>query len=88
MQKQTVKTFTHLSIRFVNNKSDTARENAVKGDKGNAVKSSAGCVVRPYQDVIDQISNLNSASMTWKQFDYIDAQGRSKSVMAWVPIRN
>ena len=69
-------------------KSDTARENIVKGDKGNAVKSSAGCVVRPDQEIIDQVSNLNSASMTWKQFDYIDAQGRSKSVMAWVPLRN
>ena len=28
-------------------KSDTAGENAEKGDKGTAVKSSAGCVVRP-----------------------------------------
>ena len=60
-------------VDTVKDKSDTAGENAVEGDKGNAVKSSAGCVVRPDQDVIDQISNLNSASMTWKQFDYIDA---------------
>ncbi|GKE88950.1 hypothetical protein Tco_1566425 [Tanacetum coccineum] len=29
----------------------------------------------------------NSASVTLKRLDYIDAQGRFKSVMAWVPIR-
>ncbi|GJR98136.1 hypothetical protein Tco_0270310 [Tanacetum coccineum] len=30
----------------------------------------------------------NSASITLKRFDYIDAQGKSKSVMAWVPKRD
>ena len=40
-------------VDIVNDKSDTAGENAIKGDKGNAVKSSPGCVVRPDQDVID-----------------------------------
>ena len=69
-------------------KSDTAGEKADLGDKGTAVKASAGCVVRPDQEIVDQVSKLNSASMVWKQFDYIDAQGRSKSVMAWVPLRN
>ena len=44
-------------------KSDTAGEKAELGDKGTAVKASAGCVVRPDQEVIDQVSNLNSASM-------------------------
>ncbi|GJU33171.1 putative ribonuclease H-like domain-containing protein, partial [Tanacetum coccineum] len=31
------------------------------------------------------VSKHNSASMNFKRFNYIDAQGRSKSVMAWVP---
>ena len=44
-------------------KSDTAGEKAKLGDKGTAVKTSTGYVVRPDQEVIDQVSNLNSASM-------------------------
>ncbi|GJW74145.1 hypothetical protein Tco_0133515 [Tanacetum coccineum] len=36
---------------------------------------------------IDQFPKYNNASITLKRIDYIDAQGRFKSVMAWVPIR-
>ncbi|GJT30042.1 putative ribonuclease H-like domain-containing protein [Tanacetum coccineum] len=61
---------------------------AVKGNKGNAIKASACWVWRPKPKVIDHVSRNNGASMSFKRFDYIDAQGRSKSVMAWVPKRN
>ena len=46
----------------------------------NAVKSSACWIWRPLQP--------NGASTVLKRFDYIDARGKPKSVMAWVPQRN
>ncbi|GKF70097.1 hypothetical protein Tco_0203154 [Tanacetum coccineum] len=69
----------------------TVRPKAVvsdnKGNEANAVKALACWVLRPKQKVIDHVSKHNSASMTFKIFDYVDAQGRSKSIMAWVPER-
>ncbi|GJZ55988.1 hypothetical protein Tco_0611181 [Tanacetum coccineum] len=62
--------------------------NAVKGNQVNAVKASACWVWKPKTKVLDHVSKHNSASMKFKRFDYIDAQGRSKSVMAWVPKRD
>ncbi|GKA93114.1 hypothetical protein Tco_0815100 [Tanacetum coccineum] len=62
--------------------------NAVKGNNFNAVKASACWVWKPKHKVLDHVSKHNSASITLKKFDYVDAQGRSKSVMAWVPKRN
>ncbi|GKA85942.1 ribonuclease H-like domain-containing protein [Tanacetum coccineum] len=53
--------------------------NAVKGNQVNAVKASACWVWRPKQKILDHVSKHNSASMKFKRFDYIDAQGRSKS---------
>nr|GEX56572.1 hypothetical protein [Tanacetum cinerariifolium] len=38
--------------------------------------------------ILDHVSRSTSASMTLKRFNYNDALGRSKSVMAWVPKRN
>ncbi|GJU90007.1 ribonuclease H-like domain-containing protein, partial [Tanacetum coccineum] len=74
-----------------NQKVNTARPkavlNAVKGNQVNAVKASACWVWKPKTKVIDHVSKHNSASTILKRFDYIDAQGRSKSVMAWVPKR-
>ncbi|GJU40810.1 retrovirus-related pol polyprotein from transposon TNT 1-94 [Tanacetum coccineum] len=52
---------------------------AVKGNKGNAVKASACWVWRPKHKILDHVSRNNGASMSFKRFDYIDAQGRSKS---------
>ncbi|GJS65887.1 hypothetical protein Tco_0680451 [Tanacetum coccineum] len=49
----------------------------------NVVKASACWVWKPKNRVIDHVSKYNNASMTLKRFDYIDAQGRFKSVMAW-----
>ncbi|GKC22717.1 ribonuclease H-like domain-containing protein [Tanacetum coccineum] len=51
----------------------------------NAVKASACWVWKQKTNVLDHVSKHNNASMKFKRFDYIDAQGRSKSVMAWVP---
>ncbi|GJY35482.1 hypothetical protein Tco_0420860 [Tanacetum coccineum] len=51
--------------------------NAVRTNQVNAVKASACWVWRPVKP--------NSASITLKRYDYVDARGRSRSVMAWVP---
>ncbi|GJW42213.1 putative ribonuclease H-like domain-containing protein [Tanacetum coccineum] len=52
--------------------------NVVKGNNVNAVKASACWVWKPKNKVLDHVSKHNSASITLKKFDYIDAQGRSK----------
>ncbi|GKC70340.1 hypothetical protein Tco_1116223, partial [Tanacetum coccineum] len=62
--------------------------NAVKGNNINVVKASACWVWKPKTKVLDHVSKHNSASITLKKFDYVDAQGRSKFVMAWVPKRS
>ncbi|GJZ10750.1 ribonuclease H-like domain-containing protein [Tanacetum coccineum] len=51
--------------------------NAVKGNNVNAIKASACWVWKPKTKVLDHVSKHNSASITLKKFDYIDAQGRS-----------
>ncbi|GKD74798.1 hypothetical protein Tco_1333080, partial [Tanacetum coccineum] len=55
-----------------------------KGNEANVVKALACWVWRPNQKVLDHVSRYNGASMNFKRFDYVDAQGRSKFVMAWV----
>nr|GEV40247.1 reverse transcriptase domain-containing protein [Tanacetum cinerariifolium] len=52
----------------------------VKGKKGK-------WVWRPKCSILDNDLRTTGASMTLKRFDYNDAPGRSKSVMAWVPKR-
>ncbi|GKA66078.1 putative ribonuclease H-like domain-containing protein [Tanacetum coccineum] len=100
----TVKRPIHKNIAFknsnINQKVNTVRGknlnttkpkavvNAVKGNNLNVVKASACWVWKPKHKVLDHVSKYNSASITLKKFDYIDAQGRSKSVIAWVPKRN
>ncbi|GJY02819.1 putative ribonuclease H-like domain-containing protein [Tanacetum coccineum] len=53
--------------------------NAIKGNRVNIVKASACWVWKPNIKVIDHVSKHNSASTILKKFNYIDAQGRSKS---------
>nr|GEY81716.1 hypothetical protein [Tanacetum cinerariifolium] len=74
-----------------------ARLSAVSAARLNAVQPSAVTAVqhnhtkkvwRPKTLVLDHVFKTTSASMTLKRFDYNDALGRSKSVMAWVPKRN
>ncbi|GJU68532.1 ribonuclease H-like domain-containing protein [Tanacetum coccineum] len=64
----------------VNTAKPKAVFSVVKGNKGNAVKASACWVWRPKHKVLDHVSRHNSASMSLKRFDYIDAQGRSKHI--------
>ncbi|GJY56994.1 hypothetical protein Tco_0456109 [Tanacetum coccineum] len=51
---------------------------AAKGNKDNAVKTSACWIWRPTGNVIDRISK-DSGSFIYKRFDYVDLQGRLKS---------
>jgi hypothetical protein len=60
----------------------------VVGNHFYAVKASACWVWKPKVKVLDHVLRHSSAPMQLKKFDYFDAQGRSKSVMAWVPKRN
>ncbi|GJS56276.1 ribonuclease H-like domain-containing protein [Tanacetum coccineum] len=55
--------------------------------EANVVKDSACWVWIPKQKVSDHVSRHNGASINFERFNYVDAQGRSKSVMAWVPKR-
>nr|GFB01973.1 hypothetical protein [Tanacetum cinerariifolium] len=61
-----------------------AKPSAVSAAQNNHGK----WVWRPKCLVLDHALRTTSASMTLKRFDYNDALGRSKSVMAWVPKRN
>nr|GEZ85033.1 hypothetical protein [Tanacetum cinerariifolium] len=54
--------------------------NAAQGFQGN-------WEWRPKYPILDHVSRNTSASMILKRFDYNDALGRPKSVMAWVPKR-
>nr|GEY78951.1 ribonuclease H-like domain-containing protein [Tanacetum cinerariifolium] len=53
--------------------------NVVKGNHDNAVKASTCWVWKPKTKLIDHVSKHNSASITVKKIDYVDAQGKSKS---------
>ncbi|GKF65525.1 hypothetical protein Tco_0192042 [Tanacetum coccineum] len=70
--------------RQVNTSRPKAVVNVVRKNRVNAVKASACWVWMPKNRVIDHVSKNNSASVTLKRFDYIDAQERFKSVMAWM----
>ncbi|GJW32730.1 ribonuclease H-like domain-containing protein [Tanacetum coccineum] len=69
-------------VNTVRVKDTTARDRAVVSEnkeKGvNAVKASACWVWK---------AKNSSASNTFKKYSYIDARGRSKSIMAWIPKR-
>ncbi|GKE41097.1 hypothetical protein Tco_1464502, partial [Tanacetum coccineum] len=56
---------------------------AAVGNRENAVKSLACWIWRPTRKVIDHNSK-DSGSYMLKRFDYVDLQGRLKSVMAWI----
>ncbi|GJS95560.1 DNA-directed DNA polymerase [Tanacetum coccineum] len=71
--------FDHLQDKNVNTAKPKAVVNAVKGNNVNDIKASACWVWKPKTKVLDHVSKHNSASITLKKFDYVDAQGRSKS---------
>ncbi|GJV46145.1 hypothetical protein Tco_1430681 [Tanacetum coccineum] len=63
--------------RQVNTARPKAVVNVVRTNQVNVVKASACWVWR--------LVKPNSALITLKRYDYVDARGRSRSVMAWVP---
>ncbi|GJS40301.1 putative ribonuclease H-like domain-containing protein [Tanacetum coccineum] len=76
---------TTLTKRCFNQRFNTGRPfrstvNTVRARGFNAVKPSACWVWRPIKP--------NGASLVFNKYNYIDARGRSKSVMAWVPKEN
>ncbi|GJU87003.1 hypothetical protein Tco_1294549 [Tanacetum coccineum] len=78
---------TRSGIKAVNTAKPKDAHNAVKRNRFNTVKASTCWVWMPKNRVVDHVSKNISASVTLKRLDYIYAQGRFKSVMAWVPIR-
>ncbi|GJT40381.1 hypothetical protein Tco_0940246 [Tanacetum coccineum] len=62
------------SVRQVNTARPKAVVNAVRMNRVNAVKASACLVWRPVKP--------NSASITLKRYDYVDARGRSRTATA------
>nr|GFD53659.1 hypothetical protein [Tanacetum cinerariifolium] len=79
----------HLPRRPSSNPNNSPhRVTAAKASAVSAAKDTKGIWVwRPKCLLLDHDLRTTSASMTLKQFDYNDALGRSKSVMAWVPKR-
>ncbi|GKD45590.1 hypothetical protein Tco_1270235 [Tanacetum coccineum] len=71
-------------IKTVNTAKPKDAHNAVKRNMFNAVKASGCWVWMTKNRVVDHVSKNISASVTLKRLDYIDAQGRFKSVMAWM----
>nr|GEV93183.1 hypothetical protein [Tanacetum cinerariifolium] len=55
------------------------------GNKRKVVKASACWIWRHIQNTTEKCSNCNSVSVIFKKYQYIDTQGRLKSVMALVP---
>ncbi|GKD69198.1 hypothetical protein Tco_1323288 [Tanacetum coccineum] len=76
-----------IEMRPVNAAKPKAAYNVVKRSRFNVVKASVCWVWMPKNRVVDHVSKNISALVTLKRLDYIGAQGRFKSVMAWVPIR-
>ncbi|GKB30992.1 hypothetical protein Tco_0870393 [Tanacetum coccineum] len=71
-------------MRPVNAAKPKAAYNVVKRNRFNDVKAPACWVWMPKNRVVDHVSKNISASVTLKRLDYIYAQGRFKSVMAWM----
>ncbi|GKE85296.1 hypothetical protein Tco_1559038 [Tanacetum coccineum] len=66
-------------VNIVKGNVTTTRPKAVvsdkKGNEANAIKASACWVWRPKQKGLDHVSRHNGASMNFKRFDYVNAQG-------------
>nr|GFA92290.1 hypothetical protein [Tanacetum cinerariifolium] len=79
----------HLPRHSSSNSSNFApRVTTAKASAVSAAQDKQGIWVwRPKCLIRDHDLRTTSASMTLKRFDYNDALGRSKSVMAWVPKR-
>ncbi|GJR96912.1 putative reverse transcriptase domain-containing protein [Tanacetum coccineum] len=69
--------------RSVNSVKDTRVHTARPKTEVNTVKASASWVWKPKQEVIDHVSESHNASKTLTRYDYVDAYGRIKTVLAW-----
>ncbi|GKF25458.1 hypothetical protein Tco_0081352 [Tanacetum coccineum] len=69
--------------RSVNSVKDTRVHTARLKTEVNTVKASANWVWKPKQEVIDHVSKSNNSSKTLTRYDYVDAYGRFKTVLAW-----
>ncbi|GKC25118.1 hypothetical protein Tco_1027268 [Tanacetum coccineum] len=82
---------TALKTTFTKQKVNTAGVNSVSAvgeNRETAVKASAGCNWRSKRHYWNKFSKYNGGSMVSKRVYFKDPQGRSKSVMAWIPKRN
>nr|GEV34020.1 retrovirus-related Pol polyprotein from transposon TNT 1-94 [Tanacetum cinerariifolium] len=68
----------------VNSARPKAVLNAVKGNQVNDVKASTCWVWRPKHKVLDHVARNNGALITFKRFDYVDAQSRSKHMTGYI----
>ncbi|GJV74514.1 hypothetical protein Tco_1506098 [Tanacetum coccineum] len=73
--------------RYFNKRVNTVKSTRVNTAKPNAevntIKASASWVWKPKHEDLDHVSKSNSASKTLTRYDYVDALGRFKSVLAW-----
>ncbi|GJZ36078.1 ribonuclease H-like domain-containing protein [Tanacetum coccineum] len=87
-QKSAVKTnnfYKKINTARVNNVTTVGQKVVVRTgeeNRDNVVKSSACWIWRPKGNLIDHISK-DCGSYTPKRFDYVDPQGKLKSIMAW-----
>ncbi|GJU37079.1 hypothetical protein Tco_1185433 [Tanacetum coccineum] len=72
-----------IKERSVNSVKDTRVHTARPKTEVNTVKASASWVWKPKQEVIDHVSESHNASKTLTRYDYVDAYGRIKTVLAW-----
>nr|GEV10992.1 hypothetical protein [Tanacetum cinerariifolium] len=71
------KNFPIVDLKFPTAKSTFTAD---LGNKGKAVKASACWIWRPKQNTTEKGQNCNGVSVTFKKYQYIDTQGKLKSV--------
>ncbi|GKD82243.1 hypothetical protein Tco_1349082 [Tanacetum coccineum] len=82
-----------LTNRYFNQKVNTVRPRVVNTARPyttpvNTVRANGVNVVKPSACWVWRPTRPNGASLVFNRYNYIDARGRSKSVMAWVPKGN
>ena len=74
------------------NRSAFSKFNAAKRNQGrctfNVDRDGRVNAVKPSAVWIRKDSKPNGASTMFQRYNYIDARGRSKSIMAWIPKSN
>ncbi|GJU50927.1 putative ribonuclease H-like domain-containing protein [Tanacetum coccineum] len=84
MKPKTVAQARRNMVKYLKNQGNYKISNFKGMSYNEIVKASACWVWMPKNRVVDHVSKNISASVTLKRLDYIDAQGRFKSVMAWM----